>query len=135
MEKVTVMFTLPNDTFEALKATAKREGAAPGAILRSALKNDLKERTARKDRKPNDPAFVSAIRTLLARDIAKARGWADLLARLRARGYELRIHGDRLSLFGADTGECLVDATEIGASYGALLRRFGGPLPGSKASA
>ena len=41
MQEVSVMFTLPSDTFEALQSTAQREGSSPGAILRAALRKDL----------------------------------------------------------------------------------------------
>lgn len=132
MSDVTVMFSLPSDDFEALTAKAKREGTVPGAILRAALGRDLKPRAARQPRDSDDLAFTSALRTLLARDIVESRDWAELERRLSARGYALRVEGGCLSLLARDTGDCLADATEVGASYGALMRRFGGPFPGAR---
>lgn len=132
MSEVTVMFTLPSDAFEALQATARRDGSAPGSILRNALRRELKTRSTKTDKNGNDPVFVAALRTLLARDIVEAKDWGDLDSRLLARGYDLRFNEGRLALFAKDSGECLIDSTEIGASYGALMRRFDGPIPASK---
>ena len=129
MEDVSVMFTLPADTLSALRARAKSEGTSAGALLRGALQRDLDLRRKERAEGKADPAFVGAIRTLLARDIVEARNWADLQARLGARGYDLRMEEGRLSLHARDSGEQIVDANEIGASYGALMRRFHGPLP------
>ncbi len=132
MSEVTVMFTLPSEALEALKAKASRDGTAPGAVLRNALRRELRTNEARQRARGFDPAFIGALRTLLARDIVEAQSWQELEKRLGTRGYELRLADDRLSLFGRDSKECLVDATEIGASYGALMRRFDGPMPDRK---
>jgi len=129
MGDVTVMFTLPEDAFEALQAKARREEAAPGAILRVALSHYLHrgEDPCATDR--SDPVFIGALRTLLARDLTEARDWADLESRLSARGYVMRLNGNQLGLFTSGSNECIADATEIGVSYGGLMRRLGGPMP------
>jgi hypothetical protein len=133
------MFTLPDEAFAALQEKARREGTVPGAILRAALRRDLsvvvgpaplpRLPTPRPAGKAVDPAYLGALRNLLARDIIEARGWSDLIRRLSLRGYRLELEQGRLALYGRDEHDCLADATGIGASYGALMRRFGGPLP------
>lgn len=70
------------------------------------------------------------MRALLAADLASASGWADLDRRLRARGYAFREAGGGLALHAHPGGERLCKASELGHSYGALMRRFGRPFPG-----
>lgn len=122
MDKVTVMFSMPSETLDALQARAARDGVAPGSILRTALSQALKS-------KGNDPVVVRALTTLIARDIEAATSWGDLQHRLGNRGFALRTKGATLLIVGKDTGEVMANSTEIGASYGALIRRFDGPLP------
>lgn len=128
MGEVTVMVTLSEDTFAALQSRAQTEGTAPGAILRAALRRDLVKPDQPANNAGPDPALVGALRTLLARDIIEARDWSDLQRRFGSRGYRLSLENGCLTLISKDTGQCISDATGIGASYGALMRRFGGPL-------
>lgn len=137
MGEVTVMFSLPDDAYDALQSTARREGAPPGAILRAALQRHLRrngtDENGENPRGKPDTAFIGALRTLLSRDIADATDWADLDARLSKRGYDLRLIGNQLALFTTGSNDCIADGTEIGVSYGAMMRRFGGPMPPQKA--
>ena len=128
MNDVTVMFSLPGDTLDALQAKAHRDGVAPGAIIRTALARSLKDRQAGAKSKPTDPILIRALRTLVAKDLEAARSWSDLEARLSNRGYTLRTDRGALLILGKDTGEVVCQATDIGTSYGALIRRFDGPL-------
>ena len=98
MGDVTVMFTLPDEAFEALQAKARREGTLPGAILRDVLRRDLEARRGEKSTETLDPAFLGALRTFLARDIVEASGWSDLKRRLATRGYSLRLEDGSLTL-------------------------------------
>ena len=128
MDNVTVMFSLPGPTLDALQARAKREGVAPGAVLRTALARALKDQERSIDVGARDPVLLRALRTLVARDLDAATSWLDLEERLLGRGYALRTDNGALIIVGKDTGEVIGNATDVGTSYGELIRKFNGPL-------
>lgn len=70
------------------------------------------------------------MRARLAADLADADSWADLARRLAAKGYALREAGGGLALYSHPEGRRLCKASELGFSYGRLVRRFRTPLPG-----
>ena len=128
MADVTVIFSLPDATFGALKDRADRDGTTPGSVLRAALRRELAApENNLPERKPN--ALPGALRSLLSRYLDAAQNWRDLSAALHARGYGLRLIDGQLALFSTSDERITVDTTELGASYGALMRRFSAPFP------
>lgn len=133
MGDVTVMFTLSGAAFEALQAKARSEGSAPGSVLRAALSGHLQYQEQSTALDKSNTAFIGALRTLLTRDISDADNWEDLNSRLSKRGYDLRLAGNQLALYALGSDQCIADASEIGVAYGALMRRFEGPMPQNRA--
>ncbi|QFS81332.1 hypothetical protein FIU97_00610 [Roseivivax sp. THAF40] len=122
---------LPPDLRRATLQAAKAADMSPGDLIRSALAADLKRR-AYPAKTPNraDEQLLGPLRVLLAQDFAAAQDWGDLIARLRAKGYALHEAGGGLALHSHPEGLRLCKASELGHSYGALLRRYGAPFPG-----
>jgi len=67
---------------------------------------------------------------LLRGHLEAARGWPDLINRLAMEGMELRRAGTALGIFVVGTGRHLCNTNTIGASYEALVQKFGAPWPG-----
>ncbi|PWJ16496.1 hypothetical protein [Jannaschia seohaensis] len=114
----------------AVEALAGRHDVTPGQVIRTALVRELR-RSGPRTETPNraDEQLVASLQALLARDIAEARGWDDLNARLRRQGYRLGAAGGGLALF-ARGGRKVCKGSELGVPYRVLVRRFGGALPG-----
>ncbi|QUJ76442.1 hypothetical protein KDD17_16410 [Sulfitobacter albidus] len=66
---------------------------------------------------------------LLSAQLAAATCWPDLIARLAREGMEMRALGAGLGIYVRSTGRHLCNTDAIGASYDALIARFGEPLP------
>jgi hypothetical protein len=77
-----------------------------------------------------DEQLLGLLRALLAVDFGRACDWRELQGRLKAKGYILREAGGGLALHGFPDGPRLCKASELGHSYGSLIKRFGQPLPG-----
>lgn len=127
--------TLHPATWAALEKIAIEEDVTVGQIIRDALDRDLRRRAQAKTPVRADERLVAPLRALLADDFAFARGWADLQARLAAKGYRLAESGGGLILQSHATAERICKASELGYSYSALLRRFDTVFPGHAHSA
>ncbi|MEO1641256.1 MAG: hypothetical protein AAFU41_18635 [Pseudomonadota bacterium] len=126
METVTVK--LPPEMFAALRGIARQEDTTPGAVIRDAIKRDLFRRSRAKTAKRTDEQLVAPLRALLADDFNYADGWADLQERLHRKGFQLREAGGGLALHDR-LGARLCKGSELGYSYGHLMRRFAAPFP------
>ncbi len=130
MAQVTVMFRLEETALAALRAVAADEGGDVGAVLRGAIQRDLYRRSRAKTAVRADERLVAPLRALLAEDLAYARGWDDLQTRLAAKGYRFQEAGGGLALHDCKTGQRVAKASDLGASYSRLMRRFNAPFPG-----
>ena len=72
-------------------------------------------------------AALAALRGRLAPELATAPHWDGLRARLRAIGYDLRICGTRLTVFGHPSGCRICDAGDLGGAFMATALRLGTP--------
>lgn len=126
----TLPLRLAEETLAALAAHAAREDRSIGDLVRDAIHRDLRRRAEAKTPIRADERLVAPLRALLADDLAYARSWQDLDARLRHKGFQLRESGGGLILERHPSGERLCKASELGYSYSALLRRFDAPFPG-----
>ncbi len=130
MSRVTVMLKLDGHVLKALEAAAREDGCDAATVVRDAIRRDLYRRTRAKKADRPDERLVAPLRALLADDLARATGWDDLAARLSAKGYALREAGAGLALFELTGTRRLARASDLGVSYGRLMRRFGAPMPG-----
>lgn len=130
MEKLRISFEVDRVTLEALRHVAAHEGENVGDMLRQAVARDLHRRNRAKKTVRSDERLVAPLRALLADDLAFAKGWDDLQARLRLKGYALREAGGGLILVRHPSGERLAKASDLGYSYSRLMRRFNAPFPG-----
>lgn len=129
MEKITVMFSLPETTLDALRKIATDEDVAIEHVLQGAIKRDLFRRSRAKKAVRTDERLVAPLRALLAEDFAFADGWDDLQNRLRIKGYALREAGAGLALHRHACGTRMCKASDLGNSYARLMRRFLTPFP------
>lgn len=117
-------------TLAALRKAAADSGWSPEDVVRDAIKRDLYRRSRAKRPNRADERLIAPIRALLADDFNYARNWADLQARLRVKGYELREAGGGLAVYRRlDNAKC-AKASDLGHSYARLIRRFDAPFPG-----
>ena len=125
-------FTLqmPRELLDAAGRLAAAQDVSTGQIIRDALSAEIK-RATRNAKTPNraDEQLLAPLRALLAVDFAHARSWAELNARLNAKGYALREAGGGLALHRSPDGARLCKASELGHAYASLMRRFGAPFP------
>lgn len=130
MSQVTVMLKVDDHVLKALEAVSRSDGCDVATVVREAIRRDLYRRSRAKKADRPDERLVAPLRALLADDLAHAKDWTDLADRLAAKGYALRESGAGLALFERDTDRRLAKASDLGASYGRLMRRFGAPMPG-----
>ena len=128
MESVDVK--LPHDMLEACKGFAQRDDVSLGHFIRQAIAHEISRN--RNARPPNraDEQLIAPLRARLAGDLAYARSWDDLSARLRAKGFALVPAGGGLALHRWPSNERLCKASELGFSYSKLVHRFQAGFPG-----
>jgi len=129
-DQITVMFRLDATTLESLQAVAAETGGDVGEVVRGAIRRDMFRRSRAKKAVRADEQLVAPLRVLLANDIAEATGWRDLSDRLSAKDFEFREAGAGLALYRRSNGQRLAKASDIGTSYGRLMRQFNAPMPG-----
>ncbi|PID36410.1 MAG: hypothetical protein CR993_04895 [Rhodobacterales bacterium] len=114
--------TLPDSVAARLSVAADAQGITVAAMIRNlALEADAP---------PTAPEMIEHLRLALSPALAMARDWDDLQARLIKRGFELRPDGAGLRLHSRFDGRAVCDSTELGYTYGQLVRRFCAPMPG-----
>lgn len=126
-----LIFDLPEPLFAALAEAAAANGSSLHEELRQRLRKSLPpDPCAVKRSGRTEERLLAPVRARVAADIGQATGWDNLQARLRKHGYVLRERGGGLALHRLSDGERLCKASEIGASYATLMRRFRAPFPG-----
>ncbi|SFJ78707.1 ribbon-helix-helix domain-containing protein [Jannaschia pohangensis] len=130
METRDVTIRMPLEMAAAIERLAQRFDVTPGQVVRRAVCEELKRRS-KPPKTPNraDEGLVASLQSLLAPDMAEARSWPDLEARLSRRGYRLSAAGGGCALF-TTTGRRLCKGSELGFTYRQLVRRFGAAMPG-----
>jgi hypothetical protein len=121
---------LDDATWSVLERIAREDDVSVGQVVREAIARDIRRRAEAKTPVRADERLVAPLRALLADDFAYAQGWADLQARLLAKGYRLAEAGGGLILQSQATSDRICKASELGYSYSALLRRFDCVFPG-----
>lgn len=105
---------------------ARARDLTVGQVIRDALASEL--RKARR-RRTLERSLTPRRKAQIARVIAESQSWDDLDQRLKAIGARFRPAGGGLALHSFPGGEKLCTASDLGESYGALMRRFGDPFP------
>ena len=129
MEDRTVTIKLSEPMIAALRDLAVRDDVSVGQLVRLALDKELRRRAEAKTPIRADERLVAPLRALLADDMAYAKSWTDLSARLAAKGYALAESGGGLILLDSASGQRLCKGSELGYGYAALLRKFDAPFP------
>lgn len=128
MDPVTIK--LPHAMRLELQRMARADDVSPGQLVRALVNREISRRNRARPPVRADERLVAPLRARLAPDLAGASGWEDLSERLRGHGFELREAGGGLALYEWPSGARVCKASELGFSYGRLMRRFGAPLPG-----
>ena len=123
-----VRLKLDQFALDALSQIAGEEDISLGQVIRDAVKRDLFRRERAKRAVRPDEQLVAPLRSLLADDFAYADTWEDLLRRLRRKGFNLAEAGGGIILIDLN-GTRLCKGSDLGYSYGRLLRRLGRPFP------
>lgn len=130
MEMDRVEFKIHREMRIALLKIARDQDVTPGQILRKVLAKEITRHTHARPPVRADEQLIAPLRARLANDLAHATCWADLKTRLNRKGFELREAGGGLALHVLPGGERVCKASELGFSYGRLMRRFRQPYPG-----
>ena len=129
MEEESVTLRLPRDLLSGAQRVATARDVSVGHLVRQLLKREVDRQMAGGGGEDADVRLLAALQALLAQDMAQARDWSDLAERLRVHGYELRPSGGGVVLFKSSCGTRVCKGSEIGFSYGTLVKRFGGQMP------
>ncbi|EEW26787.1 relaxase family protein [Rhodobacter ferrooxidans] len=130
MEPEIVTLKLPKPMLAALRRIAAGDDVTVGQVIRDAISRDIARREKAKTPVRADERLVAPLRALLADDFAYATDWADLITRLRRKGYALAEAGGGLILQDHASGQRLCKGSELGHGYAQLLRKFDAPFPG-----
>ncbi len=126
----TVSIQLPAELALAVHDLATEREGTVAKLVEEVLSAHLAAHTSQKKKADIvDPRLVFALQKLLFRDMAEAKSWVDLDARLRSHGYFLRIAWGGLSLHTETSGQKLCNTADLGFSYVTFLRRFGPGKP------
>jgi len=126
----SVEFKLPREMRLALRQLACQDDVSPGQVLRALLNKEISRRLNARPPVRADERLIAPLRARLAPDLAHATNWDDLQKRLNCAGYSLREAGGGLAVFTHPSGARVCKASELGFSYGRLMRRFRSPFPG-----
>ncbi|MEW9919967.1 hypothetical protein AB2B41_10145 [Marimonas sp. MJW-29] len=85
---------------------------------------------AASDVKPLTSTEKGRIQRALEPVFKTATDWDSLIARLARRKYELRPMGTELAIYALSQGRHVCNTATVGYRYLALVKRFGGPMPG-----
>lgn len=130
MDLESVTLKLPRDLLSGAQRVATARDVTIGHMVRQLLKREVDRQLSAKRDEGTNARLLTALQALLARDMAEACSWDDLENRLRPHGYVLRPAGGGIVLFKESCGTRVCKGSEIGFSYGALVKRFGAPMPG-----
>ncbi|MEP2642512.1 hypothetical protein [Roseobacter sp.] len=130
MNRRTVSIQLPAELALAVHDLATEQEGTVAKIVEDVLIAHLaRHRGEKKKSEIVDQRLIFALQKLLFRDMAEAKDWDDLDARLRSHGYFLRIAWGGLSLHTETSGHKLCNTADLGFSYVTFLRRFGPGKP------
>ncbi|MCV3270159.1 hypothetical protein [Roseobacter sinensis] len=130
MTSRTVSIQLPADLALAVHDLAtEREGTVAKLVEEVLVAHLAAHRRQKKKSEIVDPRLAFALQRLLFRDMAEAKSWEDLDARLSRHGYFLKIAWGGLSLHTETSGQKLCNTSDLGFSYVTFLRRFGPGKP------
>ena len=124
-----VILPLPADLAATLHAMAQERGEAFEDLVRGMLDREVTRLKSTRASVQARESRVARLQHLLAPDMLRATGWADLQSRLALHGVELRRGRGSLILHDHITGEPLCSSEALGFGYPGLMRRLGGPLP------
>lgn len=130
MELESVTLKLPRELLSGAQRVATARDVTIGHMVRVLLKREVDRQLSAKRDAGTDERLLAALQALLARDMADATGWDDLAARLRPHGYVMRPSGGGVVLYKISCGTRVCKGSELGFGYGALVERFGAPMPG-----
>ena len=120
---------LPADLVGILRTMARERDEDFEDLVRGMLDREVTRlRSARASLRAQERR-VARLRHLLAPDMLRATGWADLQAGLALYGVALRPGRGALMLHDRITGERLCTCEALGFGYPALMQRLGGPMP------
>lgn len=124
----TMTLSLPTDLVGMLRRMALDGDETVDHLVRGMLDREATRLRSRRATLEARAHRVARLRHLLAPEMARATGWAELLARLALYGVDLRQTDGALMLHDRITGEALCDAAALGFSARDLDARFGGAL-------
>lgn len=130
MELESVTLKLPRELLSGAQRVATARDVTIGHMVRVLLKREVERQLRSTAKTEPDPKLIAALQALLAPDIAAATDWADLAARLRPHGYEMRARGGGLALVKTSCGTRICKGSDLGFAYGDLVKRFGVAMPG-----
>ncbi len=130
MEQDRIEIMLPAELARSARSMASADDVTVGQLLRDLLAREISRRSRARPPVRADERLVAPLRARLAGDLAHARNWDDLQRRLTDKGYILREAGGGLALHDWPGDRRICKASELGFSYGRLLRRFDAPFPG-----
>lgn len=126
-----ILLDLPPEALAALRAGAQAAGMSPSEHAARLLSKTLIRDTARTPAQTEERSdLLAPLRALLAVDLLRATGWADLQDRMSGHGYTFREHGGGLALYSTTTAARICKASALGWPYADLFRRFDALVPG-----
>ena len=129
MELESVTLKLPRELLSGAQRVATAQEVTIGHMVRQLLKREVDRQLSSTDITTVSEGLISAVQTLLARDVADACDWDDLSHRLRPHGYVFRLNEGALVLFKTSCGTRICRGSELGFSYASLVERFGQQMP------
>ena len=130
MDTERIVMRLPDHLRRGAETLARERDITLGQLVRDLLAREIGRSCAARPPVRADERLVAPLRARLAGDLAHARGWDDLQARLRSKGFTLREAGGGLALHEWPDDRRLCKASELGFAYSRLMQRFGAPFPG-----
>ncbi|MDQ2094128.1 hypothetical protein [Rhodalgimonas zhirmunskyi] len=123
-------FKMPAEMARQMIEIARERDVSVGQILRDLIAQEI-ERAAQ-GRSPLTPEQrrFEALRVDLMPDVQASESWQALQARLRAKGYEMRLDDNVLALHSYPKGHRTCLASDLGLAHEDLSRRMGEAFPG-----
>jgi len=128
MIRQDVSLPLPSDLVATLHAMALERGEPFEDLVRGMLDREVTRLRSARTSAIAEQARVARLQRLLAPEMARATGWADLQARLALYGVALKPARKGVMLHDHITGERLCSSAALGFGARELAARFGGEM-------
>jgi hypothetical protein len=132
MDRTEVSFSCDAALWKQFLGVCKDKGLEPGALLSEVVGTKVRafEREKSRGIATKSELWMKRLRGSVETALAQSHDWAGVRLAMDRYGIAYHPSGGGLIIIDSSTGEVLCNASDVGPSYGDLVRKFGAGYPG-----